>query len=344
MRFILSFFPLVIFFPVLILAESSLLRVGIVLPLSGPLSIIGVPLKNAFLLAQEQLDKDKKLTLVFDDDGFIPRDTVTAVNKIIAVKKPQAIIVFGTNQGLAVVDIIEKVGIPFLSLNVNRSVVKNKKNSFLLMPSVESLTAKNVEGIRQREYKRLAIIASIQDSALLQKKFVIDSKVTSIVHTEEINMGEMDVRIPVLRTLAAKPDAIFLSTLPPQGSVAARRIRELGFKGDLFGGIQLAFKAELNAGGSALEGAWVVSGDDRQSQKFLEDYKKRFGEEPLAEAIFAYDTIHLLLEGVKSGDIAHYLRTVQNFQGAIGTFSADGDNGFTFPVAIKKYSKGTFSY
>lgn len=328
-----------------VIAEHSQpLKVGAVLPLTGPLSVQGVPFKNAMVLAQEELDPEHHIDLVFEDDAFLPRNTVSAAKKLIEKDTIGALIVFGTNQGLAVVDMAEQRKIPFLSINVNRAVVRNRSFASLLMPPLEVLTALNVAEAKRRGYRRIATVASIQDSCLLQKKIFEAAKVGELVSSQEIDPQDRDLRSAALRLLDGKPDAIFLSTLPPQGALLAKSVRQLGFQGDLFGGIQTAYLSELHASDGALENAWIVSAEDRHAEQYYTRYRRRFSSEPTDLSMYAYDAIKLLIEGRKTADLNQFLHSVRDFKGTSGTFSSDSENGYTFQVALKQFTRTGYRY
>lgn len=52
--------------------------VGIILPLTGPLSLQGVPMQNGIIFAKEDLDQSNLIKIKFEDDGFLPKNTVFA--------------------------------------------------------------------------------------------------------------------------------------------------------------------------------------------------------------------------------------------------------------------------
>jgi branched-chain amino acid transport system substrate-binding protein len=325
-------------------AEAKKFKVGLVLPLTGNLSIQGIPMERAATIAQKKFDIKNELELIVEDDSFLPRNTVSAVKKLVEKDQVQAVMIFGTNQGLAVVDYLDKKSIPFISVNVNRKVIEGKKTSFLLMPTLESLTALNVSKAKANGYKTLAIVSTIQDSCLMQKKIVEDSKIFEIVLSDEVAAQDSSLREIASKIARKNPDAVYLSVLPPHGSLLSKSLRELGYRGDLFGGLQLAYLDELKASQGALEGAWVVSGDDRKAKSFFETYQKKFESFPTAESVYVHDGIKLILEGYKSGDIISYLKSVQNFEGEGGIYSADGMNSFSIPVVAKRFTKDAFEY
>ncbi len=301
-------------------------------------------MKNAMVLAKEELDADDRLKLIFEDDAFLPRNTVAAAKKLTTQDQVQALIVFGTNQGLAIVDFVESQRVPFISVNVNRSVVKDKQYAVMLMPALEALTQKNIEEAQKRAYQRVAIIASQQDSCLLQRKIFEQSQKFEITYSDEVPPTDIRFYEHATRIIAGKPDAVFLSVLPPQGSLIAKALREQGYRRELFGGLQMANLAERDAAQGALNSAWVVSGDDRSAAEYYKLATQKFRETPTAESVYTYDSIKLLLEAEKSGDINKYLHTVKDFVGYAGKYSADGANAFDIKVVAKEFTAEGFKY
>lgn len=324
--------------------KANQYKVGAVLALTGSLNIQGVPMKNAMVLAKKEFDKGDKLKLIFEDDGFIPKNSIVAATKLVKQDKVDLLIVFGTNQGLSVVGLTEQNKLPMISLNVNRSVVRGKKYATMAMPAVESLTELNIKESERRGYKKVAIVATQQDSCLLQRKLYEESGKFKIVAIDDFPPGDVNFRETLPKILNHKPDAVFLSVMPPQGSVFSRRLRELGFSGEIFGGLQLAFLAELRASQGALEGAWVVAGDDRNAGEYYKKYRAEYGEDASAESVYAYDSVRLVLAGIEHGDVNAYLHTVKDFPGTTRQFSADGMNGFTLAVVAKEFAQNSFKY
>ncbi len=320
-------------------AADKVKVVGVSVPLTGTSSFVGESIKNSILLANEELSEKDKFKIIVEDDGFKPANTLSIIQKFINQDKVHFIIVMGTNQGMAVKDVIAKAGIPFLSLNVNRSVVHNMTQSFLFAPALEDLTAINIKVAKEKLYKKVAIVSTIQDSCLLQKKIFEESNEFEITNSIEINPDDLlVVKDIAVKIKASNPDAVFLSTFPPQGGILARRLRELGYKGDFFGGIQQYRREEIKNSNGALLGAWFVSGTEESAGPFLATYKNKYGVDPLelsTFALYAYDSLGLLSNAVKSGDVLNYFRTVKDFQGISGKLSADGKNGFAFPVAAQ---------
>jgi branched-chain amino acid transport system substrate-binding protein len=339
-KYIVTFlFVICLSLSVVLANDAAKLVIGVSVPLTGTSSFVGEAIKNSILLANDELPEKDRFKIIVDDDGFKPANTLSIVQKFINEDKVDFIFVLGTNQGMAVRDVIAKAGIPFLSLNVNRSVVENMKQSFLVAPALEDLTALNIKVAKEKSYKKVAVVSTIQDSCLLQKKIFEDSGEFEITNSFEINPDDLSVRDIAVKIKASRPDAVFLSTFPPQGGVLARRLREVGYAGHFFGGIQQYRREEIKNSNGALIGAWFASGSEENARPFITAYQNKYGVDPRELSMFslyAYDGFGLLSKAVQSGDVLNYFRTVKDFQGISGKLSANGKNGFTFPVAARE--------
>ncbi len=317
--------------------KGDSIPVGVVVALTGDQSLVGVALRNAFVLANEKIDQGRKYRLVFEDDEWKPVKTVSAVRKLITFDRVKFIFVFGTNQGAAVTDIIEKAGIPFFSLNINPSVAKGKNQTFIVFPNIRALTQLNIEESVRRGYEKIVSVSTLQDSCLLQQEVFDASGKFSILKSFELPPEDVQMKDVAIRIKQLNPDAVFLSTIPPQGANLARRLREIGYKGDFFGGIQEYRKEGLINSQGALSNAWFVSGDDSRAENFYAEYQKRFGTDARdfsRLAIYAYDSFMIFNSGIDSGDLLSHLRSLKDFKGVSGDISYDGESGFTFPVRV----------
>lgn len=327
--------------------EHKSIKLGVVVALTGPVSVHGVPIKNAISLAKKELDKSNQIELILEDDSFQASKSVTAVNKLINYDKVDAILQFGTNQGLATVDLAERASIPFYSLNVNRRVVEGRKNAFIFLPSIQSAMEPLINESKKRGYKKVFVVSSAQDSCVLQAEIFKEKSGVEIMQTDDINPAEIDLGGLAVRIRSKRPSAVFLTTLPPQGALLAKKLREVGFKGQIFASIQEASFSELALSNNALLDAYVISGDNRKAISFLESYKKEYGvsaTEGSDYAVDGYIAFQLILEGLRSGDSRNYLLNLKDFKSAVGPISADGHQGFTFPLALKKFAKDGFEY
>ncbi len=317
-------------------------KIGIVLALSGPVGFQGNSMKNAMLLAKEKFDKENLLELIFEDDGFQAKNTVSAVQKLIVSQKVDLLVVFGANQGNAVLDIIKAAQLPLISLSVVETLAARRDYVTTFLPSTTSLMKRSAEEIKKRGYSSIAVVATQQDACVLQLKHLRDAAVTNILLEEEVLPAELDLRTIATKIRKLNPQAVFISMIPPQGSTFARQLRSIGYRGQLITTLQVANLSELKSAQGALTGAWAVSGDSRSADSFLRDYQLRFNEDTTFEALYAYDLIPVLLAAVKKGEINTFLHSPQNLEGITGKFTLSSNGVTEFPVIVKTFKEDRF--
>jgi branched-chain amino acid transport system substrate-binding protein len=73
---------------------NGAVKIGVVLPLTGDAAVYGKALKNGIELALEESKKDKgvPVKLIYEDDKYVPKDSVSAVRKLISLDKVPVII------------------------------------------------------------------------------------------------------------------------------------------------------------------------------------------------------------------------------------------------------------
>jgi branched-chain amino acid transport system substrate-binding protein len=170
-----------------------------------------------------------------------------------------------------------------------------------------------VKEIRRRGYKKVAVVSTINDAMLSLKQLVTDSVPERIVASEELNREDNDLRTVVLRILSKSPDAVYSLLWAPQPSLFARALREMGFKGPIFGVHNLEDPNEITNAAGALDEAWLVTGDDSAASDYIEEYVRRFASSPTAGGANAYDAAKLIIEGSRK-ELNEFLHTVQNFE------------------------------
>ncbi len=341
-------------------ALESKSRVGVSIALSGPLGIIGTTMKNAIILAQDDFDSDKSVLFIFEDDAFQPKNTVSIVNKFISTDRVDVVVVFGATTSLSVADITEKAKIPLVGITVLETLEKNRNYAVRFLSSTKDLGIKTAIEMKKRGYQKIAMASSIQDATLTLRDHVVENGEFDIVVNDEFLPSDLDFRSSILKMKSNNPDAIFLSLLPPQGSTFAKQLRESGFTGQIVGSLQMGSPSEIKLADSALNGTWIVTGDDRKIGDFVSRYKKRFPDsDPFSEAVYVYDLTKMLIEAVKGGaakdgvvkDVAikreqinSYLHNVKDFNGALGVYGSDGKGSFTFGVVGKVITSDGFEY
>ena len=278
--------------------QSSAFSIGAILPLSGPLASVGEAVKNSMLIAQEKYDRDKRVSFHFEDDSYLPKNTVSAYRKLTSSSDLQGLFVFGSPSSLSVAPMAEKARLPMISIAMTSSLTDGKEYIVRYNVTAQSVDKEVRREVKKRNYSTVALVTTENDATLdIRSRFLKDPP-TKVVFDETFVPEERDFRATAAKILELAPSAVYILLMPPASANFAKQIRSLGYNGELFGTPPLGTREELEASQGALLGAWYVSGDDRAAKDFYDDYHRRHGVYPITEAAYGHDIAKLLIEVV----------------------------------------------
>jgi branched-chain amino acid transport system substrate-binding protein len=318
-------------------------KIGVVAPLTGSAQSSGVSVKNSMTLAKEAFDKSDKVKFLFEDDQFSPVNTVTIVNRLIKQDKIQALVVYGTQTSLAVNSIAETTHIPMVGFSIVDRVVQGKSWVMKHWVPAETENQRLVAEVKKRNYKTIAAVVTINEAMTKLRDLFLQTSGMNLVSNDEMQREETDFRTVATKIVRLNPDAVYSLLWAPQPGIFAKQLRELGYKGEIFGAHNLEDPNEVRVSDGALEGAWFVSADDGGAANFYKQYYKRFAENPSAGGTNGYDVAKMLIGAANSPvPINQYLHELKDFEGVLGKYSATKNNDFSIQAALKKIVSGNF--
>lgn len=318
------------------------LRVGVITPLTGTLVASGVSVRNSVLLAKSLYDKSDLVTFVFEDDSFLPKNSVSIAKKFIE-DKLDAIIIFGTPTAFAVVPVTEQAKMPLLAITIVDKVVQGKEYAVRHFVAWQTENRRLIDEVKRRSYKRVAIVTTVNDASLsLRDGFVKDATV-EVVLNEEFSRESMDFQAIATKIKSARPDAVYHLLFAPQGSAFMKALRRIGCTVPVFAAHNVEDPSEAAAAEGTYEGIWFVTGDDRQGADFARAYKEKYGEDPAMGWANAFDYAKMLIEAASTATpVLTYLKQLRNFDGAFGHYGAAEGNTFDLKATVKMVRNSRF--
>src|SRR5665647_986692 len=131
---------------------SDTINIGAVLDISGPSSSLGIPERDTLQMLTDQLNANggingRKIKLIILDNKSDETESVLAAKKLIDTEKVVAIIgSSASGTSLAMVDTVQKEGVPLISLATNSKIVEpvaDRKWVFKMAQS-DAIVAKNM--------------------------------------------------------------------------------------------------------------------------------------------------------------------------------------------------------
>jgi len=296
-------------------AAEATLKIGLVLPLSGPLAETGKQIDNAMRLYLEQngdtIEGTRIEVLIRDDEGN-PDRTRDEVKSLVEEDKVDVLAGFGTSPAAAVAaSFATNAKIPMVVMGAQTSVITTRspfmvRSGATLAQSAATLgkwATKN--GIRN-------VAALITDYAPgndalkeFSKAFATDERTISDEY--KIPLIEPDLDAPLMQIKQTKPDALFVFAAPWQVHQVLDAIAQQGLARE---GVKLIATGDLTddsflktLGPSALgvvtASFYSAAHSSRANRQFVDAYRAAYNEMPGAMAVSGYDGTRLICEALR---------------------------------------------
>jgi len=305
-------------------AQEKVIRVGVLMPISGPGSYFGVMGKEGIDLALEQLKggvNGYHLQVQYEDSACSPLQATNAVKRVLDQFRPH--IVIGeecSDASLAIAPILEQAKVP--QLNAGSVTMKltesGYKYVFRIFPNAAQQSLPLAKVAYDRLGARTAVIlyektnAGNDNADGFEKPFVAmggkvlakidfgrDVNDFTAIATRIASLGRVDV----LPTFALEGQQVRLA----QALAQAKVVRGGGGNAVQMGSIWLPYGFDQKAGQAAEGYVRIVQFDPNEKRKIVQDFirafRARYGADRVPTHInsHAYDTILLIAEAVRRG-------------------------------------------
>ena len=331
--------------------NKQTITIGITLPLTGNIAMLGQSNKNAIEMAYEQLQaKNLKYNykLVYEDDAFKPSQGATTARKLISIDGAHALISFGSPVGNTVSPIAEAAKIPHMNdLASDPHVATGEYNFIDYTPAYEDAKL-FIEQLTKRNIQKIVFIGQQDNpgSAAIINAFLGGVKQTNIqvVSTIMIPAGTRDFRTQIDKVKNLGAELYVLELNSPELELVATQIKNAGIKTPLSSMETFEFSDQL----SLFEGMWYVNDADA-TEWFMDMYTKKYNQAPKFGAANGYDTLNMIVQAFEAtGDgktiptnvqVRDYIASIQNFDGALGNGLSMGKDHLVDSKAVTRMIK-----
>jgi branched-chain amino acid transport system substrate-binding protein len=295
-------------------SQAAELRIPVLVPLTGFLSLEGTSQRNGAELALREAAAEPAVSYRVSDTATSPEIAVNAFARatdeagVVAVVAPM----LGT-QMLALIPLADDAGVPLLTVSGTAKITElGSANVFRFFPGDRVVKAAQARyAVEKRGAKRPAIV--YQTTAYGQSGHAeLAANLTALgvapVFEEGIDVKVKDM-LPVLsKVQAAGADALLLHLHAGSTALVIRQARAMGIDIPIIAGsamhqpstAALLEPAELQ-GVCAESGSSPVSGGSPAMDDFLARYRAAFDSEPDAFALGQYDGVKMTLAAIAAG-------------------------------------------
>jgi branched-chain amino acid transport system substrate-binding protein len=337
-------------------------KIGVIAPLTGPLSPLGLGIKNSVDLAVKQANQKGTVpgyNLVLDaqDDAATPATGANAANKL-ASDDTLAGVIGTLNSSVAqqVAPGLARAGIPQISpANTNPTLTQGQ--DWLTSPKrvwptyYRVCTTDAIQGPFAADYATkqagFKTAVTIHDKKTYGQGLVgefskqFEKNGGRVLSAETINAGDRDFGTVASKVASAKPDFVYYGGEFPEAAPLSKQLKDRGFKGPLFGGDGIFDDTFIKgAGGKSADNDLATSvgaptAKLETAKQFVTDYEAGGYSEPFsAYGAFSYDAANILIQAMAKSlsegtvkdnrtKILDALNQTKDYNGVVGTTSFD---------------------
>ena len=359
----------ILFFPVVILVlfslvftgcgkiETEAVKIGAILPLTGPIAWAGVNVRTGASMAMEEINaqggiEGKKLLISFEDSKGLPKESVTLVNKFINLDKTDILMVLGTAAVNAVLPIVDNNNKLLFGFTIHPNITKKSKNLFRVYISGDQEWTLLGKYINDTGIKRIGVLHINAEYGIDSLKLLKDTigKNSEIVYAEPYEIGQSDFRAILIKIKNKKVDAIVLMGYGNEYLPMLKQMKELKIDAKVLGNIDFVFdfvrKDPVTDGAVFVAPAFSFGEFTPKGKIFAEKIKAEFNREPSWDEAYGYDTVMLIAEAIKNAKstetekVRAAILQMGKFQGASGNLEITLDGDTRTPMAITMLKEG----
>lgn len=342
----------IVLWPALALSDAPTVKIGVSLPLTGPLAEYGEAVRNGIELAlEDQPALRTKIKFIYEDNSYDAKKAVGTLQKLVDVDGINLFLVWGNEPALSVAPVAEQRRVPTIAIAQYAQVSMGRSYVIRFINSGEQYSETLLAYLRKENIKRIAIVKSelsFFNMLIDGLKRHADSEQIEVV--DSFLPSETDFRSSILKLRSRSFDILGLYLISPQVGLFFKQAHELGFRPKAFGATPFESRGVIASAWSLMDGA--VYTHNAVVADFTKRYVSRFKNDmQLAYAANAYDFVgvtgSLLSERTDFSSptaiLASY-SSVKPGSGASGAYrfvdSPENGRHFEFDIVVRKIQAG----
>ena len=294
-------------------------KIGVGLPLTGPLAFLGTEFLKGAQLAAEEVNKTggilggRKIELVVRDHKGIPAEAVTLAKRLIAEDKVSVIdIDLPSSANIAVHVVSKEMKVVQLTGFGYAPDVSDKGHPyhFRVCTRAESLTRVLGEYLAALpNNKKIAMVAPNDDYGRgdLASMIAVFKKIGNpeVVYEAYYERNQTDFNTILLKMKSLNPDCYYINVRWPASAIVLQQMEDLAMlKGKYLSSSVNFFNKDLaKRVGPLMEGAvmtvsWAPVFKDEESQKLVKAYRAKYGDDPNDSVSLGWSPIMVAAMGI----------------------------------------------
>lgn len=323
---------------------ADAIKIGSFLSVTGPASFLGDPELKTLQMYVDEINANggvngRQIELVHYDTGGNAKEAVNFAKRLI-IKDKVDVIVGGSTSGstLAVMPLVEKDGVPFISLAGSVKIIDPVQKWVFKVPHTDRMAAAKIfEDMKKRGISKIALISGsggFGKSGRAQTLALAPEYGIEVVSDESYGAKDTDMTAQLTKIRDTDAQAILNFGFGTGPAIVTKNVRQLGIELPLYQSHGVASKKYIELAGAAAEGVRLPAAallvaeklsDDDPQKKVLLAYKNKFEAAHGPVSTFgghAYDGLFIAVEAMQRAggtDKAKVRDEIEKTQGFIGT-------------------------
>ena len=325
--------------------EKDVVKIGLILPLSGDASRDGQEALLAAKMAQEEINQTSpnKVVLKSEDSKFASKTAISAFNKLYG-EGVDSVVVFGDVPSLATIPLLKDEPIPMFSMAGAGHIPSMSPWVFRIFVPVHQLSKVAVNYFTNNlKIKRVAFLyikEPICEQFLANFKQEIEKQDGEITAIESFKMSDLDTKAQVTKVLATNPEGVYVYGFGPGYVSALNYLKQMRYSGI----IMTDFNIVPNQNLLVENGKGILFMDfDLKQNRFAQKFYEKHGVYPNIFSTFIYESVRVfnhVIQPKQTKEITREeLANLKDFKTGVGniSFNAEGEISGIDAIVIKQF-------
>lgn len=330
--------------------EEEVIKIGLILPLTGDVADIGNSNKAAIELAVKEINEKggvdgREIKLIIEDSiGCDSKTAVTAMQKLVNIDKVAAVYSVCSGVAMATHSVAEQGKVVHFGCASNPNIKDLGDYMFRIIPADDFAGKVGAKYVKDKfNANKVAVLHCDNDWCVGIKDAFIESFQGlggEIVAEEQVSTDATDFRTELTKIKNTNPDLVY-SPLYPQGAILVfKQAKEIGLDVPFFSGDAWSDQSIPQEAGDTAENKFFTTPAGNYSKEF----EAKVNSDIAICTVEAYDVIYILADaiekvGVDSEAIKNELYNLRDYKGESGMISLDENGdliGATFDIKTFK--------
>lgn len=333
-------------------AEKEVIKIGAILPLTGPAAWIGEQQREGIELAVKEINQNggangRPLQIIFEDSQGSPKEGVSAFNRIL-FEDPNIPAIFTSVSSVtnALIPLANEKNVNLVLVAVTLpNIVEKSKWIARFTPDDYDQIVFLTKFLAEKfsDIKKIAI-SYINDDYGIEAKEVFKKQFQGeIILKEAYSPTQTDFRDSLTKLKNSKADAVFIVGYTQAMPALLKQMKEMAIELPKFSLLPASFPPIIKAGGEAMEGVYCTNVTIKGEFKIK--FESSYGKAPGVFGALNYDATKVLAKvieenGLSASSIREGLRKIKDYPGVSGNITVKENGDVDYELGIVQIKEG----